>query len=609
MGYETTNYEGIYSGGYSSLNPDYGNFVGYRMSASKLGAPTSAQTANQISEVATRIREGMKVVEVGAISPDVFEQIPKEHFKEIAALTKLAGVKPSIHAPIIDPAGFGQRGYEGEMARLEAERHLFSVMEKSHELDPNGNVPVVIHSTGGVPGTQYAPEKGKMPGEEGRFREKKIILINQETKEMVPLEEEKRYRLPLHPEDQFKKEGKIEPPREYIHSVNANEWINKLSNIDFYKQRAQQSIGSSMAVLGEDLAKPATQEFINSLSGKEKQAYSQLHEADISIENIRMTLNSAFDRAYKYGTEEQREQLTELAEEHKKELAELYKDGVPIIGSPIRSLQIYDDTTKKLFNLTKGEAPEIYKPVEEFAMEKSAETFGNVAFKTYQKFGDGAPVMAIENMFQGMAFSRAEDMEKLVNEARKKFVDNAVDDGMSKKEAESTAKKLIGVTWDVGHLNMMRKEGFTEEDVIKETEKIAKMVKHVHLTDNFGYSDSHLAPGMGNVPFKQILEQLEKAGVLDKARKIVEAPGFVQHFKTSPHPLVLSAFGSPIYGGAGAPYFNQAKGLMGNYFSSPLAYLPEQHFSMYGSGFSSLPMEVGGQIPGTRSRFSGTENA
>jgi hypothetical protein len=39
-----------------------------------------------------------------------------------------------------------------------------------------------------------------------------------------------------------------------------------------------------------------------------------------------------------------------------------------------------------------------------------------------------------------------------------------------------------------------------------------------------------------------------------------------------------------------------------------MAYLPEKHFSTYGTGFSSLPEELGGQIPGTQSRFSGTQN-
>ena len=34
------NYESFYQGGYSSLNPDYGNFVGYRLSSAQIGSPT-----------------------------------------------------------------------------------------------------------------------------------------------------------------------------------------------------------------------------------------------------------------------------------------------------------------------------------------------------------------------------------------------------------------------------------------------------------------------------------------------------------------------------------------------------------------------------------------
>jgi hypothetical protein len=40
-----------------------------------------------------------------------------------------------------------------------------------------------------------------------------------------------------------------------------------------------------------------------------------------------------------------------------------------------------------------------------------------------------------------------------------------------------------------------------------------------------------------------------------------------------------------------------------------MAYMPEKHFSIYGGGFSGLPQELGGQIAGTQSRFSGTPNA
>ena len=205
-------------------------------------------------------------------------------------------------------------------------------------------------------------------------------------------------------------------------------------------------------------------------------------------------------------------------------------------------------------------------------------------------------------------------MKKLIDDSRNKFVQKLVDEkNMDKEEAKSVAKKLIGATWDVGHLNIMKKFGFEDKDVVEATKMIAPYVKHVHLTDNFGYSDSHLAPGMGNVPIKEIMKELEKNGVLDKALKIVEAPAVVQHFKKSPHGWTLAAFGSPVYGAMMGPYWNQAYSTSvssgGGYFGGPLAYMPERHFSMYGSGFSGLPAELGGQVAGTQSRMSGTPMA
>lgn len=605
-------YESFYTGGYSSMSPDYGGFVGYRLNASTIGSPTSIQTANQISEVLSRIREGVKNVEVQTVSPDVFDQIPKEQFKEIAAISKLTGVKPSMHAPIIDPAGFGEKGWEGDKAREDAEARIFSSFEKSHELDPKGNVPVAIHSSAGIPGYEYMPDKDKKPGEAGRFKERRLILIDQDTKQMTQVEEERKY-YPTNTEEENLAGGKLRVPRKEVEVLNRSDWDNKMTNLAFYKKEAQEVMKDYPLVLAEHAEQPATNEVLKNLSQEEQISYSKLRDADLFLDNIEMSFASLFHKAYKFGDEKQREKLQELGDEYKKKRNEQYIEVgdhiIPKIGSPVIKLQYLDNAIKRLHDITSQKAPEVYKPVEEFAMEKAAETFGNVAWKAYDKFKESAPIMAIENMYQGMAFSKADDMKKLIDESKKVFVKNAVKKGMSEGSAKQEADKLIGVTWDVGHLNMMKKHGFTDEDIIKETEKIAKNIKHVHITDNFGYSDSHLPPGMGNVPFKQILEKMEKAGVLDKTRKIVEAGGFVQHFKKSPHPFVMSAFGSPIYGAKMAPYWNQAAETFGGYFAFPMAYLPEKHFSMYGTGFSGLPEELGGQIPGTQSRFSGTPNA
>jgi hypothetical protein len=143
-------------------------------------------------------------------------------------------------------------------------------------------------------------------------------------------------------------------------------------------------------------------------------------------------------------------------------------------------------------------------------------------------------------------------------------------------------------------LNIARKDKFKEEDLRKEVEAIAKHVKHVHITDNFGYSDSHLPPGMGNVPIKEIMQELEKQGF--SGRKILEVGGWFEHFKTSPYSISLEAMGSPIYAMDMAPYWNQTLGLQQGYGGGFGMMLPSTNYQTFGAGFSQLPAELGGQV-------------
>ena len=86
--------ENFYQGGYSSLdsNKAYSTqFIGYRIKPSELGAPTKPDTANQIQQVKQLLNQGIIPIEVGALSTEIFSQIPKQHFKEIDRLAKLTG--------------------------------------------------------------------------------------------------------------------------------------------------------------------------------------------------------------------------------------------------------------------------------------------------------------------------------------------------------------------------------------------------------------------------------------------------------------------------------------------------------------------------------------
>ena len=571
------------------------------------------------------MNQGGKTIELQPLSPEVFDAIPKQHFKEIQRLSKLTGAETTVHAPLIDPAGFTKEGWS-EAAREQTEEQLKSIVERSHELDPEGNIPITIHASG-IPGTEYSkPSKeliedykkmfqeryGREPTQEElrKLEESQVIAINKETGQLIPLKREEKY---------YPETGKvIRVPEQEIREVNNTEWINNITNLTFYKKEADEVIRNSQANLFPlfeklEKGKQLREEELKRYQG----AIENLKKADLFLDNVETSFRSLYNKAYKYGDEKTREELKQIAENWKKAAEEekkLYQQISQGEANPLETLkfvikksQLIDDTLLRLKERLIHNPPKVYEKIEDFATKKSAETLGNVAFSAYKKYKNKAPIISIENLYPGMAFSRANELKNLVENARKEFIERAKKEGMSASEAEKAAEKLIGVTWDVGHINLLRKAGYSEEEIKKETEKIAPFVKHVHLTDNFGYGDTHLPPGMGNVPLKDILKELEKAGF--KGKKIVEAGGFVQHFKTTPTPYILEALGSPLYTAMMQPYWNQIRSTYGNYFSYPLAYFPEQHFSIYGSSFSALPVELGGQMPGKQSRMTGTPTA
>jgi len=641
-------YEGFYEGAGSTFNSEYR--IGYKMSGSHLGFPGSAQTANQLGETMNAIKHGVKTFEVTMVDAAASETIPRQHFEEMRALMKLTGVKPSVHAPILDAAGFGEQGWSPE-GRDDNERRLFGAIEKAQALDPSGNLPIVLHASAGAPGTEWMPGDEKLG--EGKFTMKKATMINQETGQLQAINRDYQFRPGTDPTKSYiiddetgrKRETKGGAPgilfdaEGSIDSANSSDWKNRMTEVAQMTKHVEEIIGSSPINLGDyknGYIIEGTNKVVEldirdgSLKGTkplgeldvesgQAGAYNQIRKAGIFLNNAELSFGSAFHQAYKYGTPEQKKQLKELSDYYETnsekipEVIQVNKDETVVdIWAPVRKQELLVKSLEKLQNITRGKTPKVFELSEKFAMDKAAMTFGNLAAKSYDKFGEKAPVLAVENMFQGMAFSRAEDMRDLVNKSRENFVEHLVGEGMSKDEAKKLAEKKLGVTWDVGHLNIMKKKGFTDKDVIEQTKLISKdksMVKHVHLTDNFGYQDTHLAPGMGNVPIKAILEELEKTGRLDEMRKIVEAPSMIQHFKVAPHSMTLAAFGSPIYGMKSAGSWDQGFNLQGNYFGGYGSLNPQTHHSYFGAGFTTMPVELGGAMPGGQSRFGGAPMA
>ena len=139
--------ESIYNGGDSFLNSEFSNYTGFnRLAGSQIGFPGSPSTGNQLGETVNAIKSGTKVFEVTMLGPptgNADQAMPKQHFHEIRALMKLTGVKPSLHGPLMDAAGFssGQSpGWGGEQERENNERRMFEAIEKVEKTNNTLNV-------------------------------------------------------------------------------------------------------------------------------------------------------------------------------------------------------------------------------------------------------------------------------------------------------------------------------------------------------------------------------------------------------------------------------------------------------------------------------------
>ena len=128
--------QGFYYGNGSGLNPNRGSYVGYRITQHGLGFPGSPGTANQLGEAVNAIKQGVTAFEVEALDADKSETIPKEHFKEMRQLMKISGVRPSLHAPIIDPSGFNKESRWSKENMVDNERRMFESVERAYELNP-----------------------------------------------------------------------------------------------------------------------------------------------------------------------------------------------------------------------------------------------------------------------------------------------------------------------------------------------------------------------------------------------------------------------------------------------------------------------------------------
>ena len=647
----------------------------YTLSGYRLGSPTSPMTAKQLSEFSARLNEGVQNVEVGTIDPNLLDTVPTEHLDAIRKLSELTNSNVSLHAPIIDPAGFDDKGNWSEHQRRVNQEQITSVLEKANKLSKNGNIPVVLHSTAGAFAQQFDSElNNKMKwkdydkstdqkteyerNEDGTIKYRPGIralgVIDQTEGRIGVAEYEKKYTPGVFKGEKYKigAEQDIEEiwtPWDKLNSMNRSKWdqeklklLSYQNEIDKLMEKAQKIQEQNASIKNSGLLKYEEAPHYGQQYEQNKQNVSLIHE---HIHELETHIGSGYRELHAQLVKYAPKKGTKVYKEYEEKFPKYQEDirdlnlkiqkAVKIVNDESKSEEerlkaqgvyaLAQDQKKKkmLTTLSEMPTPQIFKPVGEFAIEKTAETVGNAMFEYYNRNKnnpgfelDKMPILAMENVFPTSPLSTAEELKKGIHESRKIFAEKLQKEGkFSSQKAKEAAEKLIGATWDVGHINQLRKAGYTEAElkdlVIEETKKIAPDVKHLHLTDNFGFGDTHLPPGMGNVPIKEMAEELEKRGFTGRA--IVEAGNFVKEFGTSPTHEVLEYFESPMFKeddpmyrlGPG-PYWQTEQ--FPQYRTSYIEF-PQQHFNLYGSSFTTLPKELGGEMGRGRDRFTGTPNA
>ena len=603
-------YTEIYQGADDNLTPKYQ--TGYQESIAGLGMSLDPRTANQLGEINHKLNPGTRHVEVSAISPQVFDSIPEEHLDEIKRLTKLTGTSASIHAPLVEASGVGERGWTKEN-QLGAERQIENAMLRSHKLDPKGNISVTFHSTAQLP--DFQPKIKTKDGEEITG----LMVINSKTGQIAPINPQKRYF-----EQVEKGELKEEPipfdPKTELNKINEDQWSSELAGVNRYADYGDQELRAAKRELTE--RNIPEEVFLQIAKGVDLDKLKEEHQVEkdiakaterrivsgqIYLRDSYRAMKGLFDNAWEAAVEKGNKKDQEILKRFANEVSSKISPNMEKNPQKINELKnVIDKGLKTLRNI---DTPEVFEPLHDFVIKQSSTTYANVAKTAYKKYGETAPIMNIENPPAGGGLSRAEDLKELIDATREKLSKQLVKEGMGRSEAERTSKKMVGATWDVGHINMMRKKGYSEEDVIKQTEIIAPYVKHVHLSDNFGLDHTELPMGMGNVPLKEMMKRLGEKGF--EGKKIIEVGDWWQHFAEkgggNPFRPTIQAFDSPIYAMKASPGWAQADVYRG-YYSGHGPINPPIHHQTYGASFQALPTELGGEIPGNQSRFAGAPN-
>jgi len=582
---------------YHSMDREY--FKGEELAALGISAPPME---DQLAALKLRIRQGAIGVELGftgvakgnmqgrQTTPEMYGREERDAIRELAKINK---VELSTHATlgIMGLAGLGEGGFsyaQAEQTLHEIERAI------DFAADTARGGAVVVHTGEWIrPVSSAGKEFQGYPDEEkkgsiflakedtGRFmtvNKEEIVWEPDATKVKKWEVNEKGRRVPV--EFETDKTGKmmmvpktfeqvVREEREWDSEHGANKWQGRPDEEVFVGRHFDMKIAEAEAyskrwMLGSQEATTK----LESLEKEKERLLNMSKEERLNEQREKAELNRIkFARAHGISLENApMEQISDPLQNIEQGVM-MYRRERDWQIDTAKSFAAQADELKRDTGLDLSkekflESPVVFKSLEAVGLKRSADTLARAALFAYQETKEKKlerPVFVSPEAWQPEHWgSHPREMKQLIEAGRERMVGMLENQGMNHEKAENTAKEHIKATFDIGHAFTWRKffepqkdETFEETDkrfnkwLIDNVRKLAEegIIGHVHLSDNLGYYDEHLTPGMGKAPIKEFLEELKKAGV-DVGKAIVEPA----HQDIRALHGAMRSLGSPVYG-------------------------------------------------------------
>ncbi len=513
---------------------------------SDMGIPT-APFKDQVEELKRRIFQGVKKVELGFMgagkgnqqspTPEMYGKPHREVIKQLAKLNK---VKLSTHTTVAvgSLSGLKEQAFSDE-ARQRTMYEIQRTIDFASDVDASGAVVVHTGEFQRALGKKYDEfesfegdkEKAQelfVDKESGRIiggMDKKTpvyipklkkdkdgnLVLDEYGNFVVDLSKEGDFEVKEFDEEDYKafkkyyKEHYGEDLKSFEHAKLIAQQLIEKNNAEAYgKQYAsgllnvKEKLNDAKTVIKYLESKHGS---LNKLSEDEKmKAFESLKHAAMSAHvEIPRSLQNDLDLAKEYVL---------------KEINTRLRQGMDVAAKYLTEAKKLDHTIK---NIT---------PVEDYAVEKAAQTLAEAGLYVMEKSKKTSEPLYIspENVFAETYGGHPQELKRMVLEGRKRMQQLLLQKGKAKseEEAKKIAEKHIKATFDIAHANTLRKsfKGTDEEFkkwLIDQVEDLAKegIIGHLHVADNLGYEDEHLAPGEGNAPIREFIEKMKKYGVTD----------------------------------------------------------------------------------------------